>query len=569
MCHQQDLEERSSQVKRMANIYRKAKSVIVWLGPESPDSSAALNLLREMGSKIKVDWITEGVEPAQDASEADMHWGYDNILLPLNESERNTIYNLVSRPWFERLWIWQEVAFAPPTSIVMCGREVIPWKVFKDASLIYFNKMVKRSAQYKEYAQVIGRHQLVYMLCRPKAFITIAELLHDMRGAKCEDPRDRIFGLLTFLERDQLGIEPDYNKTAIDVYRDTLVRNIDATRSLDLLLDVEYINEDHETRQRPSWVPDWSKPSEKDAWGLKFAGHESKAVAVELRERVLQVTGVSVSEVRQVVTFAGKRVGDFASFEEYVHDSTTLFSDIWKEIYPGESRRSEDIELFLRTIFCGRFTEEDFSPNLSYVTYKEGKDSLMKLLDSEPLKSMPQWTTRDQRFWNLATRFCRGRAIFKSTSGSIGIGPRATLPGDIVAVLLGCHCPVVLRPSSNNHYQIIGEAYYEEVMHGEALLGKLPKGMELVNRYCPLRQNAGHFWAFVNTENGEFHPEDPRWGPLPPGWRRESHDEENLRTLYVNDKTGVTANGVIPHDPRLTPEGLRQGGVDVRTFDLI
>ncbi|KAH9217518.1 heterokaryon incompatibility protein-domain-containing protein, partial [Leptodontidium sp. 2 PMI_412] len=44
--NQQDLQERSSQVKRMPDLYSKAKGVVVWLGPNEPDSAAAMNLLQ-------------------------------------------------------------------------------------------------------------------------------------------------------------------------------------------------------------------------------------------------------------------------------------------------------------------------------------------------------------------------------------------------------------------------------------------------------------------------------------------------------------------------------------------
>jgi hypothetical protein len=53
---QQDLDERSSQVKRMADIFSKATRVVVWLGPASDDSSLAIDILEVISSHITVDW---------------------------------------------------------------------------------------------------------------------------------------------------------------------------------------------------------------------------------------------------------------------------------------------------------------------------------------------------------------------------------------------------------------------------------------------------------------------------------------------------------------------------------
>ena len=54
--NQQDLTERSQQVRRMADIYRSARQVLVWLGPGSADSSLAMDTLFSLGSQIDVDW---------------------------------------------------------------------------------------------------------------------------------------------------------------------------------------------------------------------------------------------------------------------------------------------------------------------------------------------------------------------------------------------------------------------------------------------------------------------------------------------------------------------------------
>jgi len=67
---QGNLSERSSQVRRMADLFRLSKRVVVWLGPERDNSSLALQLLESLGTKVEVNWENYTMKAlSQDASE--------------------------------------------------------------------------------------------------------------------------------------------------------------------------------------------------------------------------------------------------------------------------------------------------------------------------------------------------------------------------------------------------------------------------------------------------------------------------------------------------------------------
>jgi hypothetical protein len=106
--NQQDMAERSSQVKRMADIYQSASRVIVWLGPESHDSTLAIECCEKLSSNIIVDWDLQTMSPVS----TDTSWADKNEDLPCNNVESIAICNLLRRDWFTRLWIWQEVNLA-------------------------------------------------------------------------------------------------------------------------------------------------------------------------------------------------------------------------------------------------------------------------------------------------------------------------------------------------------------------------------------------------------------------------------------------------------------------------
>ncbi|PMD50634.1 HET-domain-containing protein, partial [Hyaloscypha bicolor E] len=85
--NQEDSDERDVQVRRMKSIYEQAERVIIWLGSynERTDETFRLDLNR---------WNIDGVEENSEAM------ARSAIVLAL----------LFHRPWFERLWIIQELA---------------------------------------------------------------------------------------------------------------------------------------------------------------------------------------------------------------------------------------------------------------------------------------------------------------------------------------------------------------------------------------------------------------------------------------------------------------------------
>jgi hypothetical protein len=61
---QQNLDERSHQVRRMSDIYTMATRVVVWLGPEGDNSTLALSTMDFLGSQIEVDWLAVTLKPS-------------------------------------------------------------------------------------------------------------------------------------------------------------------------------------------------------------------------------------------------------------------------------------------------------------------------------------------------------------------------------------------------------------------------------------------------------------------------------------------------------------------------
>ncbi|EXA30773.1 hypothetical protein FOVG_17873 [Fusarium oxysporum f. sp. pisi HDV247] len=89
--NQQDPKDKGHQVQSMAKIYAKASRVIVWLGEATPDNDQALEEIRIAAEQPTKPSTKEG-----------------------------TILKLLEGPWFQRIWVLQEVAAARHV-LIKCG----------------------------------------------------------------------------------------------------------------------------------------------------------------------------------------------------------------------------------------------------------------------------------------------------------------------------------------------------------------------------------------------------------------------------------------------------------------
>ncbi|KAH8682834.1 hypothetical protein BGZ60DRAFT_368391 [Tricladium varicosporioides] len=69
--------------------------------------------------------------------------------------------------------------------------------------------------------------------------------------------------------------------------------------------------------------------------------------------------------------------------------------------------------------------------------------------------------------------YARNRREFVSSNGRLGIGSTYVQPGDKIAILPGANIPFVLREREAGGWRLIGEAYIDSIMHGEAVKSNL------------------------------------------------------------------------------------------------
>ena len=534
---QNNTAERGHQVLRMADIYRQASRVIIWLGPERDDSTLAIQELNSLGSTIEVEWTTKKVK----ALSGDNFGQWMEEPLPFAEDRKTlaAIRSFLDRSWFKRLWIWQEVQLANAGALIICGGECMLWHIFRNAITCLYNKQ----------SNSLQSEQLMNICNYSPSPSRLWDLLYRTRYAQCSDERDRVYAILN-LTSDFSRFEPDYSKSTRDVFKSVVLAY--ASKKDLTVLSLCETKENKET-SGPSWVPDWTIPKEYRRLAHVRACSGTAAQARCDKENVLVVSGCLIDTVDVIQQIPPSTSGR----------RTEQMGKIVRNIVGVKAKNDmcaasdSMIDSVCRTLYCNEFAERylPYAPDLPNT--QESKKYVRDLMDNGELVEYDKYSIQ-------VHRRVKGEVTFQTRNGHIGIGPQSIRAGDQACILLGCRALLILRPNDAQTYKVVGEAYMDGFMEGEALLGALPTNWQRVRRHFPA---LGCFCkAFINVKTGDVQVEDPRLGPLPAGWRVADHRKKHAYNKFCNEELEVTVTNT---DPRLSPEALRARGVNLQEIRLV
>lgn len=524
--NQWNLQERGHQVTRMADIYRLADRVVVWLGPEKSHSRWGMKILEQLSSKIKIDWGTSEMKPA--SKEAKTHWSDKKRRLPYTEKQLLAIKEVLDHPWFGRLWIQQELRLANCRAVFMCGSDTISWRSLRKAiHCLYFKRWLnfwnRSLSEFHEWFEVL------YDLTGNTSTFSFLDIMQKTKHCKCLDPRDRVYAILSLLNETEkcMDLEPDYGKTTSQVYQDVALRYIAHGETLDIL---KYSLFKNKPSDMPTWVPDWKFTYMIKAFPWSQAGGDSLSKTNYRGAGVLSATGTHSATVLQSLQMS------------YVSDKT-MFEKI-RNAAPNDTLRSSYVgggslfAAYCRTICGNRFADTYWPISKDWPRLGQSLDFLFPILQgAKPRQTKGFHGTEANRFVDQLNHYLRGKSVIKTREGYIGLAPQEALPGDRVCILLGCDVPLLLRPAQNHRFQVVGQCYVHGLMYGEAFLGPLPEHYQVVIAF----EDKAYHLRFLNNRTREIQKNDPRRGS-------PRNDE--------------------PH-PRLTPELIEKRGVKLQTFDLI
>ncbi|KAL8672570.1 MAG: hypothetical protein Q9168_002975 [Polycauliona sp. 1 TL-2023] len=557
--NQQDLNERSSQVGKMGDIYSNADQVIVWLGPQSSDSELAIDTLEMLGTRIEVDWETRIIRGADSSDRDDTsspNWHKD---LNFNDKTWYSFLNLMQRSWFQRLWIWQEVLLAQEAKL-QCGHQTLDWNDFRKAILALASQerpkfpSVDASLESEYCRLIIHIGQLI--VCKALDD-SLTGWIQYTENCQCSDPRDRLYAIKNIVYPGEFPIafHPDYTKATYKIFQDLVLCRLDEKEDLDILSSC---NSSMEKSERPSWVPDWSKPSLfKNAFTAR-ACWGTKSSAQYVGNGLLKVTLVRAAEISSTEEYNNSLIGENRRLL-----ATRLIHRLLGHVRQALPSATFDdmLDILCRTILKNDVAEAYIPVSTPHPNLKLCQDFMKHLVHATPLSTQfpHQWPGQ-------LAEYTRGRQFFVCKEGNTGLAPQAAREGDQVCVILGCQSPLVLRQHEDGYFTIIGDCYIDGLMTAEAVLGPLPYGWEGV-AILPEGSGLGYMHGFVNRHGGVQSFEDPRLGQLPDGWRLETAGQPaNWHNWFINITTGEEL--VWPRDPRMSKEALATRGVHLEEVIL-
>jgi hypothetical protein len=289
----------------MGEIYSMAQRVVIWLGISGPHSHAALASIDRLGHSIEVDFKRNTYQARLDAPDVkdELEKCFDCCY---SAEAKQGIEHLLTRSWFRRLWIWQEVAQARE-AIVVCGFHKIDWTVLSKAIACLYVQVLEVQMKHPDrkdkFGPLLEKMRQVHMLVRGTANTSstnLFTLLECTQHSECEDPRDRIYSQLSMLpENVRSIIEPDYTKSVRQVYMDTMLHISTRNKSLMLLGHCGKRAAKYDLNL-PSWVPDWSGPRDVSQFRLHNACGRSKPEMEPNGDSLLCINGIHCATISDI-----------------------------------------------------------------------------------------------------------------------------------------------------------------------------------------------------------------------------------------------------------------------------
>ncbi|KAF2823037.1 hypothetical protein CC86DRAFT_409809 [Ophiobolus disseminans] len=337
--NQSDVTERSHQVGFMRDIYASARDVAVCLSTVEERGSLALYWIEGMYNNDRA--LREDRQPTLSAANRTFFnqqgkFDDDHIETKLNDAEFSEglrdFWQMISQPWWERAWVYQEYAVARNTTFLYGGTSAdgrylmaVLLALLNDRATIV--RIHKRMELYKHNYDSKRENHLQPSLGL-EAFVksvkivlsvlshdqsatevlTFARLLVHSRMCAASDKRDHVYAFMGLAE-NSYGVTIDYcgENTCEAVFtqltRQMIIHDGDL-RALVYVGDIDHVRSAH----LPSWVPDWSSNacySTLRTMSMKFLESEARRLGWQPHTtfsqngNVLQVSGIRLDIFHQ------------------------------------------------------------------------------------------------------------------------------------------------------------------------------------------------------------------------------------------------------------------------------
>jgi hypothetical protein len=403
--NQADEVEKLAQIRLMADIYRSATTVWVWLGlaKGAGTTEALKDVLPRMNEISTILMAVPGEETILPSE----------VNLPeLDSPVWDALDGILNNPWFLRLWIVQEAALGRNISCLL-GSHVIDWKVLEEA--------VTCAPQLRHLQDTHGRKPRVIegnltsnmgvFYCRNMYQDWIQDEIHkpyslqelvmgicsQVLHHKCSNPRDRVLAMFGFIGSDhEIDIKVDENTLLPDLYAEFMHFVLQGTGGVIWWYLFKVAIDDDKSEGIPSWCPDlhyartfWKVPQPLATQGPYEASSKDISSRKGARSSEMVLKGTKIDKVKNLgPMFEDADLGGYTGryFVAWLSKVIEWESSASELVFGSSNMRDHDRSAWDKSRTTG-FTEEEYWMSLIGNSSGYGKARSLDFNDFVSFKS--------------------------------------------------------------------------------------------------------------------------------------------------------------------------------------
>ena len=521
---QNTVREKNHQVSIMDQIFERAEEVLIWLGEALESDCLASFALRIMDSdELGLAWGGVSLEMVEENQKfvSELFQSFPSsavdVLCPhcrsLVESPAQDLFNVLglfwARPWFSRLWVIQEAALAASKTFFYGSHSIAAHSLYRAAQNydgLFPSSTRSRPCTYLTQAEAVHFAQLFSLIDsterskeRPTRCSRLLYTIFNTQRSLAFEPRDRVYAIRRLAGAQGVDtLLPDYGLKLVELWKRVTIVELTIASYWPLassdfqchspILALALLGTQGVARLQgqPSWVPNYGKLTQGCARKYEFHEHESRKNWAGSQSNIEAV----VDEQKSLLQLQGKVL--------YPLERLCERSQLPNVVYTASEQSSTRIEvgMFPWYLKCHQFVAACAE---GYHAHNEGLRRLLLHGCELPDKEGPSFDQFECAFdtwraarnppkdlevdtfqmykdlnvlmawdndhnWNIDNT----RILANTLDGHIGWVPETSQPGDLVTLFQGSPFPFILRERGDGYHTVIGDAYIDGIMHGEA-----------------------------------------------------------------------------------------------------
>ncbi|KAK0721152.1 hypothetical protein B0H67DRAFT_536144 [Lasiosphaeris hirsuta] len=506
--------EKTAQIRMLPHIFQRSTCVFAYIGNQdtkdgdgkgNDSDDAALETLMQ----IQAQQVCKGKAKPWPEQLAEIPSSWSGKPMPADhDAAWSAIGRFFSNPWFRRAWIVQEIVFAPSVRVIS-GSWMVDWgdlfsavEIIQNASDAPSDLHSEARQAWAHFTTLAAQRELEARRKRPE----LLDVLENFRHVKSKYARDHFFALLGLCKKaEDTALDPDYDTDfAVIVRRYACViankhKNSGGGGSGNIMQMLYRAGLSSQPARFPSWIPDWTAPSQNSCGSLYSLSHRGARWAASTEPKLkfrcdaasdeLEIEGRLVSRIvaiSRACCVRNQMAPYLAEVESLARRSSSSADPkaAWKipvaggatlprstsATAPGVDMRAS-YEALRAYLAAGGAVDTPPQPPSQYSGATTTTAAAAANLEERERERIlwQQWVRAQTYLSALRETFVGWRCVV-ANSGHCGIAPGGVHVDDVVVVLSGGAVPFVMRKGDRGEgsFRLVGECYMHGLMDGEA-----------------------------------------------------------------------------------------------------